>query len=119
MLALPSSKKTLPYAWLVLSLNGLFLLYKYVLQIAPSVMTHKLSSQFHLNGAGLGNVAAMYFYTFLCAQMAVGYLLDRYSPRWLTVAALCLCALGSSVFATAYGLHALLLGRALMGLGVG
>lgn len=113
-----SLEKTMPYAWVVLACNGLFLFYKYVLQVSPSVITQQLSAQFHLNGVGLGNLAATYFYTFLFAQLVVGYLLDRYSPRWLTVGALLVCALGTYCFATADTLYTALLGRALMGVGV-
>ncbi|ACJ18790.1 MFS transporter [Coxiella burnetii] len=106
------------YAWVVLSLCALFLFYKYVLQVSPSVMTTELMRQFHLNGAGLGNLAASFLYPYLIAQLFVGPLLDRYNPRLLTAMAIALCGLGAIFFAHAQTLKIALLARALMGVGV-
>ena len=86
--------KSTSYAWLIAACNGLFLLYKYILQLFPSVMTQDLMQTFHLHGAGLGNLAATYFYSFLITQLFSGFLLDRFSPRILTTAAILFCALG-------------------------
>jgi MFS family permease len=113
-----STFKTHPYAWCVLLLNSLFLFYKYVLQISPSVMTDSLMQKFHLTGAGLGNLAATYFYTFLFAQLLVGYLLDKYSARWLTGFAILMCSLGAWFFAASDTLFEAELARGLMGVGV-
>ena len=66
------------YPWIVILLCALFAFYKYVLQVSPSVMTTDYMHQFHVNGAGLGNLAATYFYAYLIAQLFAG-LLDRYS----------------------------------------
>lgn len=104
--------------WMVMVCNGLFLLYKYVLAMSPSVMTGDLLRQFHLTGAGLGNLAATYFYTYLVVQLFVGPLLDRYSPRYLTSGAVLLCALGAWFFADATSLWQAELARAAVGAGV-
>lgn len=106
------------YAWVVLSLCALFLFYKYVLQVSPSVMTDELMRQFHLNGVGLGNLAASFFYPYLVAQLFVGPLLDRYNPRLLTTTAIALCGLGAVLFAHAENVGFALLARGLMGVGV-
>ena len=113
-----STFKTHPYAWFVISLNALFLFYKYVLQISPSVMTDDLMQQFHLTGAGLGNLAATYFYTFIFAQLISGYLLDKYSTRKLTAFAILICSAGAWFFATSDNLFEALLARGLTGIGV-
>jgi len=105
------------YAWLVISLCAFFLFYKYVLQVSPSVMTQDLMSAFGVNGAGLGNLAATYFYAYLVVQLIAGPLLDRFSPRYLTVVAIGVCALGAFAFATTQSLFAAGLARALMGAG--
>jgi sugar phosphate permease len=105
------------YAWVVLAMNGLFLFYKYVLQVSPSVMTDDLMRQFHVSGAGLGNLAATYFYTYLVTQLFAGPLLDRYSPRLLTTGALFLCALGMLGFAHSESLFAAQTCRGLVGVG--
>lgn len=105
------------YAWVVVAMNALFLFYKYVLQVSPSVMTDDLMRQFHVHGAGLGNLAATYFYTYLVTQLFAGPLLDRYSPRLFTAGAVLLCALGMLGFAHADSLATAQLCRGLVGVG--
>lgn len=105
------------YPWLVISLSAFFMFYKYILQVSPSVMTTDLMRTFQITGAGLGNLAACYFYTFLLMQIPVGILLDRYSPRYLTSFAIALCAVGAVGFATAHSLGIAELSRALIGFG--
>lgn len=105
------------YAWVVISLCALFLFYKYILQVSPSVMTHQLMAAFHVQGAGMGNLAATYFYTYLVVQLLVGPLLDKYSLRLLTASAIAISALGALGFAFAQSLAAASLARALMGVG--
>jgi MFS family permease len=105
------------YPWAVISLSACFLFYKYILQVSPSIMTDDLMRVFHIEGTGLGNLAASFFYSFLLAQLFVGVLLDRYSPRLLTTAALLLCAFGAYTFSQADHLVIAAWARALMGVG--
>ena len=53
------------YPWIVFLLGACFFFYKYFVQVSPSVMTTDLMRDFHLNGAGLGNLSACYFYSYL------------------------------------------------------
>ena len=109
---------TLPfYPWLVISLSAAFLFYKYILQVSPSIMTNQLMHEFHLHAAGLGNLAASFFYSFLITQFFSGILLDKYNPRLLTTAALSLCALGAYCFSQTNTVLFAGLSRALMGTG--
>jgi len=105
------------YPWLVIILAASFLFYKYILQVSPSIMTDDLMGEFHIEGASLGNLAASFFYSFLIAQLFVGLLLDKYSPRLLTTAALLLCAVGAYCFSIADNLVLAAWARALMGVG--
>lgn len=105
------------HPWLIISASAFFLFYKYILQVSPSVMTNELMRAFNITGAGLGNLAACYFYTFLLMQIPVGILLDRYSPRHLTSIAIGLCALGAVSFAYATSLIVAEFSRALIGFG--
>lgn len=107
------------YPWVVIGFCSLFLFYKYVLQVSPSVMTQDLMRAFHINGFKLGNLAATYFYAYFTAQILVGPLLDRYSPRNLTIIALGLCALGCIAFSQTESLLAAECSRFLMGAGAG
>ncbi len=113
-----SSNPFRAYPWIIITCNGLFLLYKYILQLFPSVISQDLMQTFHLHGVGLGNLAATYFYSFLVTQLFSGYLLDRFSPRLLTTAAIALCAVGIGWFSQAHTLLNAECARILMGIGV-
>lgn len=102
----------------VITLCAAFLFYKYVLQIYPSIITHELMREFSLTGAGLGNLAATFYYSYLITQLFVGVLLDKYSNRWLTSAAILCCAVGVYFFASTQTLLGAELFRALTGMGV-
>jgi predicted MFS family arabinose efflux permease len=106
------------YPWLVIALCASFLFFKYVLQISPSIMTADLMREFNITGAGLGNLAATYFYAYLFMQLFVGYLLDRYSPRYLSAFAILTCAIGAFIFSHANSLAVAAISRALIGVGV-
>lgn len=106
------------YAWIVLGLCALFVLYKYILQVSPSVMANELMTTFHLHGVGLGNLAATFFYSYLVAQLFVGPLLDRYSPRLLTAIAIAVCGIGAIAFAYSHTLAQACLARLVIGMGV-
>ena len=106
------------YPWFIIMFCALFTFYKFVLQVSPSVMTSELMQAFEINAAGLGNLAATYFYAYLAAQFVVGPLLDRYSPRYLTAFAIFLCACGTLLFANAHSLWIAGIARAFIGIGV-
>lgn len=105
------------YPWFVWLLASSFLFYKYVLQVSPSVMTADLMSAFQLNGEGLGNLAACYFYGYLSMQLVVGMLLDRFNAKWLIAFAISICALGAIVFSGAQTWPQAASGRLLIGIG--
>lgn len=105
------------YPWLIVILSSLLLFYKYVMQISPSVMTHQLMAEFQIEGAGLGNLAAMFFYTYAVTQLFVGVLLDRLSPRYLSSFAVLASAVGTYFFAKADTLTGASVARCFMGVG--
>ncbi|HEX4044898.1 MAG TPA: MFS transporter [Gammaproteobacteria bacterium] len=106
------------YPILIISLCAGFLFYKYILQIYPSVITQELMREFQLTGAGLGNLAATFYYTYMIAQLFVGVILDRYSTRWLTGIAIFVCAISTFWFAHTHHLFTAEIARSLMGIGV-
>ena len=105
------------YPSTVITLSSLFLFYKYLLQVSPSVIVDDLMRVFHISGGGLGNLAAMYFYSYVVAQLAVGILLDKYSPRLLTSLAIVCCAFGSIIFSITDTLWVAAFSRLLLGVG--
>jgi MFS family permease len=105
------------YPWVVWLLGAGFFFYKYLVQVSPSVMTNDLMKAFQINGAGLGNLSAFYFYAYLLMQIPVGIVLDKYSPRALTTVAILICSLSTFLFSQTNSLELACLARALMGAG--
>ena len=83
-----------------------------------SVVFPELTQAFGLSPGALGFLTSAYFLTFAGAQLPLGILMDRYGPRRVNATMLLVAALGAVVFASAAGLPVLVLGRALIGLGV-
>lgn len=105
------------YPWIVWTVAAGFFFYKYLVQVSPSVMTQDLMRTFQVNGAGLGNLSAFYFYAYLCMQIPVGLMLDKYSPRLLTTAAIMICSISTLLFSQTTELGWACFTRALMGTG--
>ncbi len=83
-----------------------------------SVVFPELTQQFGLSPGTLGLLTSAYFITFAGAQLPLGVLMDRYGPRRVNATMLLVAACGALVFSQASGLPGLLLGRALLGMGV-
>lgn len=80
-------------------------------------MVPELMRAFNLNGSELGNLAAVYFYTYLLMQLPAGLLLDYLNPRRLIALAILLCAGGAIVFAEAPNETVAALSRLIIGIG--
>jgi len=105
----------MPY--LVCGLAAMFYLYEYILQVSPSVMTDVLMRDLQIDAAGLGGMAAFYFYAYAPMQIPAGLLFDKYGPRVLITIALLGCSAGAFFFAWTPNLALASLGRAFMGAG--
>lgn len=105
------------YPWIIVTLSAAFLFYKYIMQVSPSIMTTQLMQTFGVNGTGLGNLAATFFYTYFITQMFVGILLDKLSPRFLSSAAIFTSALGTYFFSQADHIVMAAIARGFMGMG--
>jgi MFS family permease len=79
----------------------------------------RLGAELGLGAAELGLLTAAYLGGFAAMQLPVGVALDRWGPRRVQVALLPVAAAGAAVFALAPGFPALLIGRALPGVGCG
>lgn len=92
--------------------------FSYVLRAVNAVLGPVLASEFGISAAGLGLLTGMYFFSFGLFQIPLGVLLDRFGPRRVNGALLLLAAGGALLFAQAGSFEALVLARALIGLGV-
>lgn len=77
-----------------------------------------LASEIGLSAADQGALAAMYFLAFAAVQIPAGILLDTYGPRRVNAIMMWLAAAGTIVFGLGHTLPELMLGRALIGIGV-
>ena len=77
-----------------------------------------LATDFGLGAAETGLLASVYFLVFAGAQIPIGVLLDRYGPRRVQSVLLVIAVGGTSLFGNADSFAELLIGRAMIGLGV-
>src|SRR5688500_15084750 len=83
-----------------------------------AVISMDLAGEFELSPSDLGFLTSMYLLAFAAFQLPLGVLLDRYGPRRVVAALLCVAASGALIFALARDFTMLSVGRALLGLGV-
>jgi MFS family permease len=95
---------------------GYFLSYLY--RTVNAVIAPDLVRDVGVDPASLGLLTSAYFLAFAAAQLPLGILLDRYGPRRVEAALLIFAAVGALVFARSESLAGLMIGRALIGLGV-
>lgn len=106
-------------AWLVWGLGAVLYFVSFYQRVAPAVITNELSSAFALTAAGLGNLSAFYFYSYVAMQIPTGILADRFGPRIVLTVGGALAALGTAVFAAAETSTVANIGRLLIGGAVG
>lgn len=83
-----------------------------------AVIARDLVRDFALSPQELGFLTSMYLLAFAAFQLPLGVLLDRYGPRRVVAALMCVAAAGALTFGLAQDLITLSIGRALIGLGV-
>ena len=93
-------------------------LLSYVFRTINGPLAEELIEQFGLDAGSLGILTSTYFLAFSLAAIPLGVALDAFGPRrvqgWLMIVA----AIGALVFAFAPGMPLLIVGRAVIGLGV-
>jgi MFS family permease len=90
----------------------------YLFRTINAVMAAPLATELGLGAGDLGLLTSVYFVTFAAAQIPIGILLDRFGPRRVQSVLLLVAAVGSTLFAVSDHFLMLLVGRALIGLGV-
>ena len=88
-------------------------------RVAPAVITGELTAEFGLTAAALGNLSALYFYSYVSLQIPIGALADKLGPRRVLSAGALLASAGAFLFALAPSYVLAGLGRFLIGAGVG
>ena len=106
-------------AWSIWGLGGLLYLLGFYQRVAPAVMTSELMADFSTGAAGLGNLSACYYYSYVAVQVPTGLLADAWGPRRLLTGGAILASAGTVLFALAPTLLWANLGRVFIGGAVG
>ncbi len=105
-------------AWLTWGLLASLYFVGYFQRVAPAVMVDELMRDFSIAATMLGNLSAIYFYTYAAMQIPSGLLADAVGPRRVATAAAVVAAVGIVLFAQADSLWMASLGRGLIGASV-
>jgi len=90
----------------------------YLFRTVNAVIAPDLVADLHLTAADLGLLTSVYFLSFAAFQLPLGILLDRFGSRKVEGILLLFAAAGALLFSLAESLSGLIVGRALIGLGV-
>ena len=97
---------------------GLGYAISYLFRSVNAVIAPDLISDLGLTPADLGLLTSIYFLCFAAFQLPLGFLLDRFGSRRVEGILLVFAAGGALIFSLSQSLTGLLIGRALIGLGV-
>ena len=90
----------------------------YIFRTVNAVIAPDLVHDLGLDAAALGFLTSAYFLAFSFTQLPLGILLDRFGPRRIESLFLIVGTIGAVVFALAESRGVLILGRAMLGLGM-
>ncbi len=105
-------------AWLMWGFVAALYCIGYFQRMAPAVIADDLMRDFDLGGALLGNLSAMYFYSYAAMQIPTGLLVDQIGARKLASIACLTAAIGILVFSFGGSLWLAYIGRFLVGASV-
>lgn len=113
------SEERLPLGQLVAALLpfGLGYFFSYLFRAVNAVVAPDLVKELGLTATELGLLTAAYLLAFALFQLPLGMLLDRFGPRRVQAALLITAATGAALFSFGTSTTALVLARALIGLG--
>ena len=89
-----------------------------LIRAVTATLSPVLSAELSLQARDLGLLAGGYFFGFALTQLPLGSWLDRFGPRRVILAFLCVAVVGCVAFATATSFAGLLAARVLTGMGV-
>ncbi|MDO9466921.1 MAG: MFS transporter [Thiobacillus sp.] len=105
-------------AWLTWGLLASLYFVGFFQRVAPAVMVDELMRDFSIAATMLGNLSAIYFYTYAAMQIPSGLLADAIGPRRIATAAAAVAVAGTVMFSQADTLWMASLGRGLIGASV-
>lgn len=104
-------------AIVVLTLCALFLFYKYIAQLFPSLIGSELMQKYGYDGVMLAVIASSYYYSYTVMQIIAGIIIDRFSVRLPMFVAIFIISLMIILFTHTSNFYLMCISRALMGVG--
>ena len=104
--------------WLLIGIGTMFLLLSLFHRVTNATIAPFLIEEFNLSSDELGLLAAVFFWVFALFQAPLGFLLDRFGAKKTMSLLSLLGGAGSIIFSQSNGISDLLIGRALLGLGM-
>ncbi|MSP52827.1 MAG: MFS transporter [Gammaproteobacteria bacterium] len=86
-------------AWIVVLTSALFFFYEFLQMNMFNVINNDLMQAFNIGATQVSNLSAGYFYADVLLLFPAGILLDRFSTRWILVAAMSVCVVATFLFA--------------------
>jgi sugar phosphate permease len=108
------------HSWLIISvcvLTGLFYVFDYFIQVAPSVITNQLMKTWNLDAGSLGLVLSAFFLSYLILQIPAGMIFAKYGVRWVFSLAVLVSSAGVFIFTGASDAWLAGLGQLFIGAG--
>jgi len=112
-------QKTLSYRYYIYLVVALAYIFVYFHRVSPAVMAPELVKTFGVDPAALGLFGSMYFYAYALGQLPAGIMADRMGPRKTMSLFVFVAGVGALIFGFASSFSIALIGRFLVGLGVG
>ncbi len=104
-------------AVIVLSLCGLFLFFKYIAQLFPSLIGHELLKTAGYDGVMIAVMASSYYYSYSIMQVVAGLIIDRYCIKFPMFLAILSISVMIFVFTHTTNFYLMCLSRIIMGIG--
>lgn len=102
---------------IILSLCALFLFYKYIAQLFPSLIGAELMKSYGYDGVMLAIMASSYYYSYTFMQMIAGLIIDRFAIKIPMFLAILIISLMIFTFTHTDNFYLMCISRALMGVG--
>lgn len=102
--------------WFVWGSAGLFAMYQFLLQGAPSVMIPDLVAAFGINTTQVGLLTTYFFYSYIIMQIPSGVLVDLFGPKVIIIIGCLAAATGCILFSNCHALWVANGSRLFMGL---
>lgn len=100
------------------SLSLIFYLYQYVARASiPNVLNNELMAYFNIDMTSVCALFSAFYLIYMCMQIPVGYLLDKFGTKYIAFFSVISCAFGLFIFILTKNYSIALLGQILVGIG--